>query len=38
VAVAAIKPVPAAIICRLDKPDPKSSDMRRLCRLTVNDW
>jgi hypothetical protein len=30
--------VPAAIICRLDNPGPESSDMRRLCRPTVNDW
>ena len=38
-AVAAMRPVvPEAIICRLDKPPPESSDMRRLCRPTVNDW
>jgi hypothetical protein len=37
--VAARNPVPlAASTCRLDKPEPESSDMRRLCRPPVNVW
>jgi hypothetical protein len=34
-----MSPVPlAASICRLDKLDPESSRMTRLCRLSVNAW
>jgi hypothetical protein len=38
-AVAASSPVPlAASTWRLDKPDPESSGMKRLCRAPVNAW
>ena len=38
-AVAAMSPVPlAASTCRLEKPDPESSGMTRLCRAPGNAW